>query len=168
MKASQKSPEHTAASLYQQHKKQPFHSHHLSTSVEQLAQYRQQYAQRRALHQQLWRMIDIPSGGGQITVKTQFGEVAMLVDRDMYCEVVEKLAAEIEKDLVTLESWLLAQAAYVEQGVNECGLDASEQDWAAYQLLNEKPVAPAAHAERCPFLPDATTAPKSIRQLNPN
>jgi hypothetical protein len=123
----------TPAKLLKHQQEHGFFSHHLATSTELLASYRAQYAAKRALYQSLFDSLQ----AGEVTLRTQHQEVRLLVDTDLMEKIIMVAVEEVEKDLCQLERWILEQATYVQNGINECGLDASPKQWAAAELLKQ-------------------------------
>lgn len=147
-----KKPVFTAAALVAHQEKNGFTSHYIPTSVEQLARYHRAYAAKRAVFDALFHTLN--DHAAQITVQTMSTEVKLLVPQELLEAAIQPLLDDLEKDLRLLEKWVLEQAAYVEKGANECGLDASEEQWAVSTFLAQ-PVADT--PPQGPFLAGAPT-----------
>lgn len=128
-----KKPVFSATELLQHQQQHGFMSHHIPTSVELLARYRREYAAKRAIFDALYHSVG--ASAAQLTVQTMTGQVQLLVPGELLEAALQPLLDKLEQELSTLEQWVLTQAAYVERGANECGLDASEEQWAVSTFL---------------------------------
>lgn len=128
-----KKSQFTATQLLQSQKDNGFHSHMLSPSATLLERYRREYSAKRALYDSLFNMLN--ERAARITVQTDISEVSMLVPHELLEAAIQPLIDKLEQDLRLQEKWVLEQAAHVERGINECGLDATPEEWAIVDLL---------------------------------
>lgn len=136
-----KKPSFSATQVLQHQEAKGFHSHILTTSATLLARYRQEYATKRALYDALFNLLN--EHVARLTVQTNTSEVTLMVPQELLEAALQPILDKLEKELSSQEKWVLEQAAYVERGVNECGLDGSPEQWAAVALL-EVPTSQAA------------------------
>ncbi|RSK23950.1 hypothetical protein [Hymenobacter metallilatus] len=128
-----KTPLFTAPQVLQHQQANGFHSHILTPSTTLLARYRQEYAVKRALYDTLFNTLN--ESVARLTVQTNTAEVSLLVPHELLEAALQPLIDKLEKELSQQEKWVLEQAAHVERGINECGLDGSPEQWAAVELL---------------------------------
>ncbi|AHJ95314.1 hypothetical protein [Hymenobacter swuensis] len=128
-----KKPQFTAVELLQHQQTKGFHSHHVHTSADQLADYRARYAQKLELHKALFECIN----PGELVIRTQHQKVRLMADTGLMEKIILAAIEEVEQDLSRLEMWILEQAAYVERGVDECGIEVSPEEWAAVALVKQ-------------------------------
>jgi hypothetical protein len=128
-----KKPVFTAAELLHHQQTHGFLSHHVPTSAELLARYRREYAAKRALFDALFSTLD--ESVAQITVQTVTSRVQLLLPHELLEAALQPVLDKLEKELSVQEQWVLQQAAHVEAGTNECGLDASDEQWAVSTFL---------------------------------
>jgi hypothetical protein len=141
-----KKPVFTATALLRHQEQNGFQSQHIPTSVELLARYRREYAAKRAVFDALFSTLN--ESVAQITVQTTTSKASLLVPHELLQAAIQPLLDQLEKELGMQEKWVLEQAACVEAGRNECGLDASDEQWAVStflaQPLGNAPVSQAA------------------------
>ena len=123
----------TFRQLLAHQQKNGFGSQYIPTSVEQLARCHQEYTAKRAVFDALFHALN--QNAAQITVQTITGKVKLLVPQELLEAAIQPLLDHLEKELRLQEKWVLEQAAHVEAGTNECGLDASEEQWAVSTFL---------------------------------
>ncbi|MBW3128858.1 hypothetical protein [Hymenobacter profundi] len=141
---SQPSPNFSASALLQHQRQEGFNSHDFPTSREQLAEAQTLYAAKQQIVRALWNAIQDDTA--ELTIRTQTQHVHVFVGEKTLSDALRPIITYLEGELSRYEHRILQQRVYVEAGINECGLDASEQQWAVSELL-------AAPAESSPLHP---------------
>lgn len=126
-------PQFSASHLLQYQEAHGFHSYTLPTSATLLDRYRREYSAKRALYDALYNTLN--ESVARVTVQTNTTEVTLLIPHELLEAALQPVIDKLEQELRSQEKWVLEQAAYVERGINECGLDGSPEQWAAVELL---------------------------------
>ncbi|WP_324671487.1 hypothetical protein [Hymenobacter sp. GOD-10R] len=153
MKKNQAS-ELSAVELAKYQRETGFDATDFYTSAYGLEKDKARYAVKKEQYQQLWNVLN--DGTAQVTIKSATGEASFILTLEDSGETLQKVLdpifLKLNGELRSLQNWIVEAAAKVKQGVDECGLEASEEAWEIVKMLMlKKPKATL--SERCPLLP---------------